>query len=183
MSNKIRYEIEVGGAKGYLAPLSFPVAEAAMGFVLQEIPRYLSAGEIILNSLWVRGSKKLQSKGEDFDEACLQAYAIIDGVEYIFKDNIITIPYTGIGKDGKQFTKNYKCEIKGEIDRDTLELCLGLIRPNSGKPKPLTAGKEILLKNWISGDKEVQNNDELLIAACTACFYLVNMKGSKLKKV
>lgn len=181
--SKERYEIEVGGAKGYLAPLSFPVAEAAMGNIFQAVPRYLTAGGIILNSLWVRGSKKLQEKGEDYDEACLQAYAAVESIEYTFADNKIEIPYTGKDKDGKTFTKVYKCEIKGQLERETLETALGLIRPNIGLPKPLTAGKEILFKNWVSGDDEIKTNDELLIAACTACYYLVKMKGASLKKV
>lgn len=179
----IRYELEVGGVKGFLAPLSFPVAEAAMGNIFQAVPKYLTAGEIILNSLWVKGSPKLKKGGEDYDEACLQAYGTVENIEYKFKDNKIEIPYTGKDKQGKVFTKTYKCEIKGQIDRETLETALGLIRPNVGLPKPLTAGKEILLKNWVSGDDEIKINDELLIAACTACYYLVNMKGSKLKKV
>lgn len=183
MSKETRYEIEVGGAKGYLAPLSFPVAEAAMGNIFQPIPKYLSAGAIILNSLWIKGSKKLTEGGEDFDEACLQAYAAIESIDYTFADNVISIPYTGKDKQGKVFTKVYKCEIKAQIERETLETALGLIRPNIGLPKPLTAGKEILLKNWVSGDDEVKTNDELLIAACTACYYLVKMKGSHLKKV
>ena len=78
MTKETRYEIEVGGAKGYLAPLLFPVAEAAMGNIFQAVPKYLTAGGIVLNSLWVRGSKKLQEGGEDYDEACLQAYAAIE---------------------------------------------------------------------------------------------------------
>lgn len=183
MSKETRYELEVGGAKGYLAPLLFPVAEAAMGNIFQAVPKYLTAGAIILNSLWIRGSKRLQEKGEDYDEACLQAYAAVESIEYTFADNKIEIPYTGKGKDGKPFTKIYRCELKEKIDRETLETALGLIRPNMGLPKPLTAGREILLKNWISGDEEIKTNDELLIAACTACYYLVNMKGSRLKKV
>lgn len=183
MSKKIRYELEVGGAKGYLAPLTFPVAEAAMGNVFQSIPRYLTAGGILINSLWVRGSAKLKENGEDYDEACLQAYALIDSIEYTFKDNKIEIPYTDKDAQGKVTTKVYKCEIDGKIKRDTLELALGLIRPNMGLPRPLTAGKEILFENWIDGDEEIKTNDELLVAACTACYYLVNMKGSKLKKV
>lgn len=180
-----RYELEVGGAKAYLAPLSFPVAEAAMGNIFQQVPKYLTAGGIILNSLWVRGSAKLKEGGEDYDEACLQAYSTIETIAYKFADNKIEIPYTGKDKNGKVFTKVYKCEIKGKIDRETLETALGLIRPNVGLPKPLTAGLEILTENWVSGDEEIKDgsNDELLIAACTACYYLVNMKGSKLKKV
>jgi len=183
MNKETRYELEVGGAKGYLAPLSFPVAEAAMGNVFAPIPKYLTAGGIIINSLWVRGSAKLKEGGEDYDEACLQAHSVLESVEYTFKDNVISIPYTTGDKQGKPTTKVYKCEIKGKIERETLELCIGLIRPNAGLARPLTAGKEILLKNWISGDDEIKTNDELLIAACTACYYLVNMKGSKLKKV
>lgn len=181
--SKERYELEVGGAKGYLAPLSFPVAEAAMGNIFQPIPKYLTAGGIILNSLWVRGSKKLQEKGEDYDEACLQAYSVIENIEYTFADNIITIPYKGKDEQGKIIDTVYKCEIKGQIERETLETALGMIRPNVGLPRPLTAGREILLKNWVSGDDEVKTNDEVLIAACTACYYLVKMKGSTLKKV
>lgn len=179
----VRYELEIGGAKGYLAPLSFPVAEAAMGNIFQPIPKYLTAGGIILNSLWVRGSKKLQEKGTDYDEACLQAYSVVENIEYTFADNKIEIPYTDADKQGKPRTKIYKCEIKGQLERETLETALGLIRPNIGLPKPLTAGKEILLKNWVSGDEEIKTNDELLIAACTACYYLVRMKGATLKKV
>lgn len=180
---KVRYEIEVGGAKAFLAPLSFAVAEAAMGNIFQPIPKYLSAGGIIMNSLWVKGSGKLKEGGDDYDEACLQAYATIDSIEYTFKNNVITIPYTDINDKGVVETKNYKCEIKDKINRETLETALGLIRPNTGLPRPLTAGREILFNNWVSGDEEIKQNDELLIAACTACYYLVNMKGSKLKKV
>lgn len=176
--NKERYELEVGGAKAYLAPLSFPVAEAAMGNIFQARPKYLTAGAIILNSLWVRGSAKLKEGGEDYDEACLQAYGVIDGIEYVFKDNTIEIPFT----DAKG-TKIYKCTISDKIQRETLETALGLIRANIGLPKPLTAGKEILLKNWVEGDEEIKEIDELLIAACTACYYLINLKGSRLKKV
>jgi len=183
MKKEIRYELEVGGAKGYLAPLSFPVVEAALGFVFKPMPKYLTAGAVILNSLWVKGSPKLKEGGEDYNEACKQAYAAVESIEYSYKDGVIEIPYTGKGKDQKPFTKVYKCTINETIDRDTLELCMALIRPHTGNAKALTAGYNILEKNWVDGDDEIKKIDELKIAASTACYHLVNMKGSSLKKV
>lgn len=183
MSKEIRYELEVEGAKCFLSPLTFPVAEAALGFTMAQKPRYLSAGAILINSLWVRGSKTLQENGESFNEACLQAYGILNSLEYNFADNEITIPYKAKGEDGKYFPKDFKCKIKDKIGRDTLEECLSLIMPNGGNPRPLTAGKLILDENWESGDEEIKKNDELLIVACLACYYVLRLKDSKLKKV
>lgn len=181
---EIRYQLEVEGVKAFLAPLTFPVAEAALGSVFCAEPKYISAGEIILNSLWVKGSAKLKDeKGDYFIEACMQAYATIDSIEYTFENNIVSIPYTSKDKQGKTFTKIYKCEIKEKINRDTMEKCLSLLRPNGGNPRPLSAGLLILEQNWVNGDEEIKTNDELKIAACTACYYLVNMKTASLKKL
>lgn len=184
MSKEIRYELEVGGAKGFLAPLSFPVAEAALGFVFKEVPRYLTAGGILINSLWIKGSKTLQEKGENYDEACLQAYASIQGIVYKYENDTIEIPFKEKDKkSGKFVPKTFKCKIKPKVERETLEDCLGLIMPNVGNPKPLTAGKMILFENWVEGDNEIKTNDELLIAASLACYHILKLKGSKLKKV
>lgn len=179
MSKKVRYELEVDGAKGFLAPITFPVAEASLGYIFAEIPKYLAAGGILINSLWVRGSKKLKEGGEDYDEACLQASSMLREIPFEKDGDTIKIPYT----DSEGKSKIYTCQIKDKIQRETLEECLGLILPNTGNPKPLTAGKKILFENWIDGDKEIKENDELLIAACLSCYHLVRFKGSKLKKV
>jgi hypothetical protein len=179
---EIRYHIEVEGAKGFLAPLSFPVAEAALGFVFQERPKYLSAGEIVINSLWVKGSPTLQAKGEHFDQACLQAYATIQGIEYKVDGDEISIPYKE-KKDGVYIPKTFKCKINEKIKRETLEDCLSLMMPNVGNPRPLTAGRMIVFENWISGDEEIKENDELLIAASLACYYVLKLKQSSIKKV
>jgi hypothetical protein len=170
---KIRFNLEVGGARGFLAPLSFAVAEAALGYTFAARPKYLTAGAIIINSLWVRGSKTLQDGGENFDEACMQAYKAIEGIEYKFNDGELSIFLEG---------KNYTCKI-GEIKRETLEDAIGLIRPFAGFAKPLTAGKQILFDCWISGDEEIKTNDELLVPACLAAYYLIKFKGASLKKV
>lgn len=183
MKKEIRYELSVGGAKGYLAPLSFPVVEAAIGFIFQPIPKYLSAGEVILNSLWIKGSPKLKEGGEFFNEACMQAYAAVENIEYKYEQGKIEIPYIKKSQNGRPEVKTYKCEINTKIDRDLLELCMGLVRPNGGNAQVLTAGKRILTKNWIDGDKEILKIDELKIAACTACYRLVNMEAGTLKKV
>ena len=179
-----RYKIEVGGAKGDLAPLSFPVAEAALGFVFKEVPKYLTAGGILINSLFIKGSKTLQEGGENYDEACLQAYAALNGIVYGYEDGEISIPYkVKDKKNGGYIPKDFKCKINPTVKRETLEDCLGLIMPNNGNPRPLTAGKAILFENWIEGDKEIKTNGELLIAASLACYHLVKLKGSTLKKV
>ncbi len=182
---KVRYELEVGGAKGYLAPLSFPVAEAGLGYIYAPVPKYLTAGAIVINSLWVKGSPTLQENGSNYDEACLQAYSCLSGIDYEYKDGVIEIPHfkKEKDKDGKKIPYVFKCKVKEKINREILEECLSLIMPNVGNPSPLTAGKKLLLSNWIEGDEEIKTNDELLIPACLACYYLVNLKGSKLKKV
>lgn len=176
MSKEIRYELEVGGAKGYLSPLSFAAVDTAMGNKLLPFPKLLTAGAILINSLWVKGSPTLKEKGENFDEACLQAVGILSDLEsnFEFKDNEISINLKG---------KTYKCTIKEKIDREALEEALGLIVPNGMLPRPLSAGKKILFENWIDGDKEIQKNEELLVFASVACYNLVKFKGGSLKKV
>lgn len=180
---KERYVLEIGGAKAFLAPLTFAVADAALGKVFAAEPKYLSAGAIVINTLWVRGSAKLKQGGEDFDEACMQAFSAVESLEFNINEGEISVPYTSLDKNGKQVTKIYSCRIKERISRETLEECLGLIRPTLGAAKPLTAGLRILTENWIDGDKEIKDNEELLIAACTACYHLIKMKGATLKKL
>lgn len=187
MAKEVRYEIEVEGAKGYLAPLSFPVAEAALGYIFAQTPRYLTAGGIIINSLFVKGSPSLKEGGAHYDDACLQAYATVNSLTYVYKDGQITIPYREKveGKDGVMIyrPKNFRCKINDKVKRETLEDCLGLIMPNIGNPKPLTAGKALLNENWIEGDEEIKTNDELLIVACLACFFILKHKQGSIKKV
>lgn len=183
MSKTIRYELEVEGAKGFLAPLSFPVAEAALGYIFAPKPKYLTSGAIVINSLWVKGSKKLQEGGDSYDEACLQAYAVVNALEYSFEDNEISIPHRVKDDKGNYIPKTFKCKIREKVERETLEECLSLIMPTIGNPRPLTAGMAILLKNWESGDEEIKKDDELLIVACLACYYILKFKTSKLKKV
>lgn len=184
MSKKIeRFEIEVEGAKGYLAPLSFAVAEVALGYLYAQSPRYLDAGEVVIKSLWVRGSKTLQEKGEHYDAACLQASKVPSSIDYTLKDGVISIPHFEVLKDGSRVPKTYTCKIKDEISRNALQDCLGLIAPTQGNPKPLTAGKIMLDEAWVEGDKEIKKNEELLVAACLACYYLVKIKSGNLKKL
>lgn len=173
--DEIRFELEVGGAKGFLAPLTFAVVEAALGFTFKQKPQYLTAGAIVINSLWVRGSKTLQKGGANFDEACSQAYfGCIHNLQYVFKDDEITVNFKG---------KDYSCKI-GEVKRETLEEVLGLILPFGGtNPKPLTAGKMIIDESWISGDEEIKENPELLIPACLAAYHLIKFRNASIKKV
>jgi len=76
VQKEIRYEIEVEGAKGFLAPLTFPVAEASLGFMFKQFPKKISAGEIVLNSLFLHGSPKYKNSKPDspwFVKASLEA--------------------------------------------------------------------------------------------------------------
>lgn len=174
-NQEVRFELEVGGAKGFLAPLTFAVVEAALGFTFRERPKYLTAGAILINSLWIRGSKTLQKDGENFNEACSQAYfGCVHNMQYAFKDDEITVNFKG---------KDYKCKI-GEVKREILEDVLSLILPFGGQnPKPLTAGKMIIDDAWVSGDEEIKTNSELLIPACMAAYHLIKFKNASIKKV
>ncbi len=173
---KIRYEIEVEGAVGKLAPLSFHVAEACLGFTFRQFPKMISAGEIILNSLFVSGDKKYTTNKNSpfFTRACLEAYKIIELLAYEIDGDTITVETEG---------KKYSCKLKKDIDRNVLEDALGLIRPNGGNPFPLTAGKMILENCWIEGDEEIKTNPELLVPACLASYYRIEAKETSLKKL
>lgn len=173
---KHRYEIEVEGVKGFLAPLSFPVAEAALGYSFRQFPKLITAGEILVNSLLVGGSSKFKTdrKGAWWYKVCLESYKIIDLIAYEINDDVITVE-----KDGKKYT----CKLKKEVSRDTLEDALGLIRPNAGNPLPLTAGRLILKECWIEGDEEIKTDDELLIPACLAAYNTIEEKEGSLKKL
>ena len=178
---KRRYELEAGGAKGYLAPLSFPAANAAMGYLFLARPKMLTAGGLLIKSLWVRGSKTLQEGGENYDEACLYAAGILKKLEQYFR---LEDGSFDIWIEGKQ----YKYEFKKNVDREVLEDALGIMTPNVGQPEPLTAGFEILKANLIDDDKktklkEILANDELKVYASYACYKLMNFKGGQLKKI
>jgi len=174
---EIRYELEMEGAKCNLAPLSFHVAEAALGFTFRQFPKMLQAGEILINSLWVSGSPRFKNNKDSFffSRACLEAYKIIEMMEYRTTDETITV----FGKHGKEFT----CKLNKEIPRDVLEDALGLIKPNAGNPYPLTAGKMILEACWIEGAEEIKTDDELLVPACLAAYYRIERKEASLKKL
>lgn len=172
---KHRYIVESNGAKGFLAPLTFAVAEAALGFTFRANPKYLTAGNIILNSLWLRGSKELQENGKEWNGACWQAYGALEQLKYEYNDDENTIT---VEKEGKKYT----CKL-GEIDRDIMEEAIGLIRPYAGNPRPLTAGRKVLNNSWVSGDEAIKTDDELLIPVCMAAMRLVQFKEGSIKNV
>jgi hypothetical protein len=177
-NKEVRYEIEVEGAKAFLAPLTFPVAEASLGFTFRQFPKKISAGEIILNSLYSHGSPKYKNTKPDspwFVKACLEAVKILDLLAYkITDDDRIEVEFKG---------KTYSCKLSEEIPRDTLEDALGLLTPNAGNSMPLTAGKLILNACWLEGDEEIKTNHELLIPVCLAVYYRINKAESSLKKL
>ena len=176
IEKKIRYEIEVEGAVGKLAPLSFHVAEACLGLTFTQFPKMIQAGEILLNSLFVSGDKKYTTDKNSafFTRACLEAYKIIELLSYEIDGDKITVETEG---------KKYSCTLKKDIDRSVLENALGLIRPNFGAPFPLTAGKMILENCWLDGDEEIKTNHELLVPACLASYYRIEAKETSLKKL
>jgi hypothetical protein len=176
ITKKIRYEIEVEGAVGKLAPLSFHVAEACLGYTFRQFPKMITAGEILLNSLFIEGDKKYTTDKNSafFTRACLEAYKIIELLSYEIEGDKITVETEG---------KKYSCILRKDIDRNVLEDALGLIRPNAGNPLPLTAGKMILENCWIEGDQEIKENPELLVPACLASYYRIEAKETSLKKI
>lgn len=192
MEKTIRYEIEVidkdgKSAKGYLAPLRFLVCEAALGYAMLPKPKMISAGEILINSLWVKGSPRLQEKGDLYLDACIRASNIVrllgasrpdpEKEVYVLKRNKAT----------------FKCDLSNPIDRDTLEDAIGLSAPNEGNPLLLSAGKAIVEHCWVSGDKEIGerveggrfkvNDEELFTNLCYSAYSKIEVRQSGLKKV
>lgn len=177
-----RYELNVDGVRCYLAPLTFHVAEAALGFTFLQFPKPIAAGEILINSLFIEGSPKFKNKKDMFwNKACVQASKALAGLFYAIEDDpkekgvsVVTLELEG---------KEYKFRIGGEPDRDSLEDALGLVSPNYGQPRPLTAGKKILDACWIDGDEEVRTNDELLIIACLVGYRMIESANASLTKL
>ncbi len=177
-----RYELEVEGAKCFLAPLSFQVAEAALGFIFLPRPKKVMAGEIILNSLFLEGSPKFKVKPGSaasntmfWIKACLEAYKIVERLSYnVDEEDCLVLDFKG---------KDYKCKLNKDIDRDVFEEALGHVTPNIGNPMPLTAGRLILKDTWLEGDDEILTNHELLVPACLAAYYRIEKKEGSLKKL
>lgn len=78
--------------------------------------------------------------------------------------------------------KEYKCQLS-DVDRNTLEIVIGLIMPTTGSPKLITAGEMILNTCWVSGDDEIKNNEQLKIAACLSAIKIYEVKKTNLRKL
>lgn len=188
----IRYEIEVNDAEGkpvkcFLNQLTFPVAEAAFGYTYLARPKFITAGEILLNSLWAKGSPRCAKGGDLNKEAALKANAALRTLDGERDGDTILVRRTEIDKKpgknkGKPIIKTYKCKLK-EIDRDTLEDAMGFAMPNVGNPMVLTAGRLILFNSWLEGDEEIKKDEELLISACLVAYQLIDLKTATIKKV
>ena len=83
----------------------------------------------------------------------------------------------------------YEIEVDGKkcqlckLDRATLEITLGMVMATTGNPQYIRAGEIILRKCWVSGDKEILEQDDLLIAAAMKAYELIEIKEATLKKI
>lgn len=176
--SKVRYEIEVKGAKGYLSPLTFVVADEALSAVFLPRPKYFTAGGILVDRLWVRGSDTLKKNGANYDEACLYASRIVNTLSQTYE--MLEGKFTTTIED-----KIFFYDLQEEIDREVLEEAFGILAPNDGVSKPLSAGFEIL-KNNVKDKKqltEILKNEELRVRMSYACYELMKFKGGGLKNV
>ena len=73
-----------------------------------------------------------------------------------------------------------KCQL-AKIDRATLEIALGLIMAD--KPEYIKAGEIIVRSCWVSGDKEILDDEDLLVGAALAAQELISVKKASLKKL
>lgn len=79
--------------------------------------------------------------------------------------------------------KEFKCQLT-ELNRQVLEIVIGLIMPTAGeKPQYLKAGELILNSCWCSGDEEIRKDEQLLISACMQAYKLFELKKTTLKKL
>lgn len=175
------YEIEIEGVKGYLKPLTFFVAEAAMSFRMSNPPKYITSGEVLITNLWEKGSSKLKKGGEFYIDACLQANNLLSGIRAAMDGNTIIVARLEPRQGKEAELVKYRCTL-GEIDRETLEDCLGLIMPVMGRPQILTAGKKILTNCSTEMDDAILQDDELLIAACMKAYEKIETRKGKVTK-
>ncbi len=81
-----------------------------------------------------------------------------------------------------------------EMTRGTLEVVLSMIQPKGNeKPQYLSAGEKILRSCWLNkatvngkeveSDKEILENDGLLVAAAMQAYELVDIKTAKITKL
>lgn len=83
----------------------------------------------------------------------------------------------------------YEIEVEGKkcqlckLDRATLEITLGMVMATNNTPQYIRAGEIILRKCWVSGDKEILDDEDLLIAAAMKAYELIEIKEASLKKI
>lgn len=63
-----------------------------------------------------------------------------------------------------------------------LSKALGAMSGISGEPDMFKAGKYIIDNCWVVGDKEIQDNDDFLFAACIQALGLVEILQGSIKK-
>lgn len=79
--------------------------------------------------------------------------------------------------------ETFSCKLS-EIDRNTLEVVIGLIMPTGGeKPQYLRAGEIILNSCWVDGDEQIRKDEQCLIAASMQAYKLFELKKTTLKKL
>ena len=71
--------LEIEGKKCYLKKMSRPVMETALGLIMPTsgAPKYITAGEIIINAKWKGGDEEFRKNEDLFAEACLTAIKLI----------------------------------------------------------------------------------------------------------
>ena len=77
---------------------------------------------------------------------------------------------------------DYSCTVS-KPTRQVLEVVLGMLGVNGQKPQMLKAGEIILNSCWIDGDKEILQDDDLLVAASLQAYQLIEIKQASLEKL
>ena len=75
-----------------------------------------------------------------------------------------------------------KCKLS-EPTRYVLKVVYSKLLKSNGDLNLVEAGEIILNSCWVSGDKEIKDDDSLFIAACLSAAELIETKEAKLKKL
>ena len=195
-----RYEIKVTdkegkSAIGFLEPLRFLVTDIAYGFTVLKYPKFITAGEILIKNLWVKGSPRLQEKGDLYVDACIQASHILKSFDVEIEGDVYSVFRNEPDKSAKVkagstppiIRKKYTCNLSGKLGREALEVALGLTAPTQGNSRCLEAGKIIVKECWVSGDEELQpgnpkSDEELQVMLFMFAYNKIDIRAGEIKK-
>ena len=150
---------------------------------LSVITKIMSTNEIkgaehLFQTCWLGGDKEMVTNVDYFLAAMTQIETLFEtkDVEFIeLEDNTFRI-IAGDLNEEEEYDNKKECIIKKPTITD-----LAIIMSLSAQD-PIKSNEEYLSRCWVSGDEEIQTNDEYFLAVCSVLDNLINIKTASIKK-